>query len=448
MDFVEACRHLIAIESSPSHGSADIVRAAAELCRGKGLDVEIQEETQNGLSQANLIARPKGLGRPAAEFMLQSHLDTAEAGPFQLWAQNAQNPFDAAIIDGNIHGLGAADAKLDFLCKLEAISSFPGSQAWKMPPVLVGTYGQETGMAGALKLIRKNLVSARSALIGDPTNLTLVNAAKGYANVEIHLPFSAEEIRYRQEHDLRESTSTQSRLFHGRAGHASSPQLADSAILKMLDFLEQLPDGVVVMEVEGGQSPNSVPSHAFLEVEAAALKSSISGKIRHLYKVIRELEGEFEKYRDPDFNPPTPTLNIGLVKTHEDFVYIGGSCRIPPIISHAVYEAWMERLSKACLEVGGVFRVTDYKKPFRTEVKSVLVNGCLDEIRALGLPPNVTTQPSTNEASLFSRVGVECVCFGPGLRENNVHTPNEHVAVKDLQVATEFYRRAIERFCK
>jgi acetylornithine deacetylase/succinyl-diaminopimelate desuccinylase-like protein len=91
--------------------------------------------------------------------------------------------------------------------------------------------------------------------------------------------------------------------------------------------------------------------------------------------------------------------------------------------------------------------VNDYKKPFRTSENSMLVKACLDELRAMKLPGQVLTQASTNEASIFSRVGIECVCFGPGKKEDNVHTPQEHVGLDDLQRAVEFYKRMIERFC-
>lgn len=447
MELIELCRKFISLDSSPGHGNADLARMAAEVARAAGLEVEIQDETHAGLSQANLIARPAGLGRPSSELMLQTHLDTVDPGPFQMWAQNGQNPFDAIIMEGRIYGLGAADVKLDFVCKLLALKEMASQKSWKLPPVLVGTFGEETGMGGALKLIRKNKVAAKMALIGEPTDLRLVNAAKGFATVEIQIPFSDEEQDYRQQHDLRESTSTQSRIFHGKAAHSSVPHLGESAIRKMLEFLSQLPDGVVVMEIDGGLSTNTVPSHAFLEIEASVVKNPIAPRIRAIDKVIRDLEKEFQTYRDPEFVPETPTLNIGLIRTHEDHVQIGGSCRLPPVITQAVYEKWMERLAQVCHEMGGSFRVSDYKKPFRTPTNSILVKACLDELRAMGLSDIPTTQASTNEASLFSRVGIECVCFGAGRREDNAHTPGENVKIEDLRSATAFYSGILRRFC-
>lgn len=447
MDFIEACRQLIAIDSTPTHGNKDLAKWAAAFCRQKGLFVEEQDEVVGGLDQTNVIARPTE-ERPEAELLLQTHLDTVDPGPFSLWTDTGANPFDAHIIDGKIYGLGAADVKLDFLCKLEALASFGPGRAWRLPPVLVGTFGEESGMQGALKLIRKNKVSAKMALIGEPSDLQIINAAKGFASVEISVPFSEEEMKYRQEHNLRESTSTQSKLFHGRAAHSSTPHLGESAIIKMFESILMLPDSVNIMEMDGGINFNTVPSHAFLEIDMiSAVQNPISRKMANIYRAVKALEQEFLEYNDSEFYPSTPTLNIGLVRTNEDDIQISGTCRIPPVITHDIYERWMDRLRQVCEANQSSFRVNDYKKPFRTQESSILVKGCLDELRALGLGDRPASLASTNEASIFSRIGVDCICFGPGKREGNVHTPQEHVALADLENAIQFYKRIIERFC-
>jgi acetylornithine deacetylase/succinyl-diaminopimelate desuccinylase-like protein len=447
LNFIEACRQFISIDSTPAHGNKEIAMFAAELCRERGLHVELQQDFVGDVESVNVIARPEAQ-RPAAEFLLQTHLDTVDPGPFALWTKTECNPFDATIIDGKIYGLGTADVKLDYLCKLEAISAFTGGKTWKLPPVLVGTHGEEIGMQGALRLIRKNKITAKMALIGEPSDLKLIHAAKGFASVEIRIPFTQEEINYRQEHNLKESTSTQSKLFVGKAVHSSMPHLGESAITKMLDYLEQMPDSITLMEIDGGVNYNTVPSHALLELDVVSNSSKpIIKKIVQINAAIKKLDREFLKFPDADFTPPQPTLNIGLVRTFPDHVLVAGSCRVPPIISHETYEGWMAQLRDVCETHGSQFRVTDYKKPFKTNEDSMLVKGCRDELRALGLADSLSTQSSTNEASLFTRTGIECLCFGPGKREGNVHTPGEHVNVADLHKAVDFYKRIIERFC-
>jgi succinyl-diaminopimelate desuccinylase len=447
VDFVEACRKFISIDSTPTNGNQEIAEVAAEFCRERGLFVETQAEVYSNNPQMNVIARPLQ-ERPAIEFLLQTHLDTPDPGPYGMWTETGHNPFDAHIIDGKIYGLGAADVKLDFLCKLEALASFGQRQDWRLPPVLVGTYGEELGMAGALKIIRKNKISAKMALIGEPSDLQLITMGKGLANVEIRLPFEADEHQYRSEHDLRESTSTQSKIFKGKPAHSSTPHLGESAIKKVFDYLLQLPEGIVVMEIDGGVNFNSVPSHAFLEIDPNSnLEKPMAGKIAKVYKVIQKLEKQFASIVDPEFQPPNPTLCIGLVRTFEDHVFISGCCRISPSVSNEVYETWMRDLKNICNEVGGDFKVTDYKKPWSSDQSSVFIKGCQKEIQSMGISTQFKTQSSTNEASLWSRLGVECIAFGAGKREGNIHTPHEHVAIDDLKKSIQFYKSVIERFC-
>lgn len=447
MNFVDVCRKVISYDTSPQQGTRELVHWLAEFAKGRGFFVEIQEEILGDTEQANILVRP-GRERPPLEFLMQTHLDTPDPGPFGLWSETSHNPFEAHIIDQKIFGLGSADVKLDFICKLEALSAFSLESQWRLPPVLVGTYGEELGMPGALKLIRKNRFSAQMALIGEPSNLELITAGKGMAQVEIRIPYSPEERNYRFEHNLRESTSTQSRIFGGKSAHSSTPQLGESAIKKMLEYLLLLPENIVVMEMDGGVNFNTVPANAYLEIDpVSGFSSPMSKKVATLYRAILELETQFLSYQDLDFTPSHPTLNIGLVRTFEDHVFISGTCRIPPVVSHEIYDGWMAFLKDKADLVGANFIVKDYKRPYRTDEKSSFVKGCLEELKEMGLSTNITTQSSTNEASIWSRVGIECISFGPGTREGNIHTPKEHVALEDLKKSVEFYRRVIERFC-
>jgi succinyl-diaminopimelate desuccinylase len=107
----------------------------------------------------------------------------------------------------------------------------------------------------------------------------------------------------------------------------------------------------------------------------------------------------------------------------------------------------MSSLKATCEKINTQFLITDYKKPYSTNENSVLIKVCRDEMRKMNLPDEPTTQSSTNEASLWNRIGIECVAFGPGIREGNINTPNEHVSVHELEQAVDFYQRIITRFC-
>jgi acetylornithine deacetylase/succinyl-diaminopimelate desuccinylase-like protein len=346
-----------------------------------------------------------------------------------------------------IYGLGTADTKLDFLCKLEAAKKFLG-RALKVPFVLVGTFGAQGGMNGAIKLIRRKKLNAKRALIGEPTQMQLVVAGQGLAVVEISVPFSDEERAYRREHDLMESSSTQSRMFSGKAAHSSDPQIGENAIVKMLSYLQQLPEGIALMDVDGGVNHNSVPSTAVLEIDTVAgFKDPLVPKLSKIFSNLRELEVELQEFREAGFQPPYPTMNLGMVRTSEAGVRITGSCRLPPSVTDAVYEGWMKKLERSVHAVGATFRVKDYRKGFNSRPESEFVRSTQEVLSHMQLPLELHKITMATEASVFSRLGIECLVWGPGQSVGNSHAPNESIRISELMKATEFYQRMIERFC-
>ncbi len=65
----------------------------------------------------------------------------------------------------------------------------------------------------------------------------------------------------------------------------------------------------------------------------------------------------------------------------------------------------------------------------------------------VGISSELRTKTGCTEGGLFSQHGIQTVVFGPGRAENNIHKPNEKVAVSDLENAVRFYREAIKTFC-
>ncbi len=451
-DFIQACRKLISLDSSPLQSTVEVVDFLAGIAEEYGLDVEVQNEIQNGIAQANILVRCHPFQPGDQEFLLQTHLDTVDPGSFSMWKKNSFNPFDAVIEDGKIYGLGAAEVKLDFLCKLQVLIGLknqnPPIVFKNLKPVLVGTFGEETGMQGALKLIRKNKINAKYALIGEPTNLNIVSAAKGFATVEIKIPISDEEQKHKSEKLISESTSTQTKIFSGRSAHSSTPQLGESAAIKMFEFLNQLPDHVVIVDIDAGTRVNMIPNQAMVELDVSAqIRQTSIQKINYLFRAMNSVQEKMKATTDNDFEPIHSTLSVGIIRTHADHIFIGGSCRILPTVQQEAYESWMNVIRDACAEVGAEFSLQDYKRPFRTVENSVFVKAAQAELQKLGIDSRCRSLASTNEASLFSRLGIECLCLGAGLREGNVHTPNEYVSISDLEKAIVFYTKMIERFC-
>lgn len=448
MNFIETCRKLISLDSSPTSSTVELVDFLATLAREAGLVVEVMHEMQNGVTQANIIVRTEKFNSGDSEFLLQTHLDTVDPGSFSLWKKNDFNPYDAAIEDSKIYGLGAAEVKLDFLCKLNVLKKLKDRKFNTLKPVLIGTFGEETGMQGALRLIRKNKINAKYALIGEASDLKIIEAAKGFAIVEIRIPISEDERKYKISRNQAESATTQTKLFAGRSAHSSTPHLGENAIQNMLEFLQKMPENMVLIEADGGTRVNMIPSQAMVELELVShVKNLCLGKLNNIYRGLKEVENDMGQFKDKDFEPNFSTISLGIIRTFDEDLLIGGSCRILPNVTQEQYETWMFKIQKVCEENGARFRIADYKRPFRTNKDSVLVKTAQSILESMGLDSKCKTLASANEASLFSRIGIECICLGAGIREGNVHTPEEHVKIEDLEKATHFYEKMVERFC-
>ena len=234
-------------------------------------------------------------------------------------------------------------------------------------------------------------------------------------------------------------------MFSGKSAAASGNE---NAIMKMLAYLAQLPDGIALMDLDGGNSHSSMPLSAVLEIDmVAGFKDPILPKISKIFSSLQILEKELQDFREEGFDPPYPTVNLGKIRTSEIEVRITGCCRVPPSVTDAVYEGWMTKLEKAVRDVGATFRVTDYRKGFTTDANSEFVKTAQDILAKMGLEAGTRRITGATEASVLSRLGVECLVWGPGQSVGNSHAPNESIKLSDLKTASEFYKRLIERFC-
>lgn len=447
MSFIDSCRKFIEIDSSPQSGTVDVADFAATLCSEVGLDVELQEEVLFGVPQKNIVARQQDSSR-TDEFMLLSHLDTVDPGPYGLWKKTEGNPFNASIYGDAICGLGAKTGKLDFLCKLEAVKRVLKSQPkLKRPFVLAGTYGNHLGMAGALKLIRRKMVSATTACIGEPTQLRVADGGSGFAKLEISIPFSEAEKKYHREHDLMESSSTQSKMFRSRPNENGVTE--ENAILKMLEYLGNLPQGIAVMDIDGGVDHNVEPRSAFIEIDMVdSFKEGVISKLLEIQNEIKSLMEEFKKHPDPQFKTGYSTINVGRIYKQNNHIHLLGSCRLLPSVSSSTYEEWLESLGAACRKAGASFKILDYKRPFASKENSEFLKQALAVQQELFSEKEAIKIVLGTQASIFERIGTtDCIVFGAGSISEEYSIPDESISIEDLEKSIEFYEKLIERMC-
>lgn len=447
-NFLDLCKEIILIDSTPDGGTEEIALYAERLCKAAGLSVELQPGEINGKKQFNVIARPLGSNK-SDEVIFQTHLDTVEAGPKAFWTETQNNPFNATVKDGKIYGLGTADVKLDFLCKLEALKEFSKTKM-KRPFVLVGTFGEELGMQGAHQLMKSKIVNAKMAIIGEPSELKIVYANNGYAVCHFEIPFSEEEIEFKKNHHEGTST-TQEKIFHGKAVHSSTPHLGDNAILKLVEYISKMPEGLGIVEAHGGTVVNTVPAQAQIEIDAGFIlpknKIGVGGKLVKIVNELRKIEREFLNYENNQFSPSHPTLNMGVLRTYEKNINLTVSFRITPQITKEQIKKWWKTMEQFSEAWSVRFVPERMSSPALTSLDSELVSGAIEIAKKLGLPDKPITKASGTECSVYTQYGIDCIVIGPGVSIGNSHTANEYNILDQLDKATLFYKEAVKRFC-
>lgn len=446
MNRVELCRKLAAIDSSASHGTSDIAAFVADIARQWDMQCEIQYEDYNGVSNANIILRNSQT--PAEqELLLIARLDTLDPGDYAYWVRTGANPFNISVDGEDIYGLGLSDAKADFACKLLALKETTNSNYKKISPVVVGTFGHSSG-AGAIRLIRKKKINAVAALVGAPTQLYLATKGPGYAKVEISIPFTDAEIRYNEKHNSIEASISQNKIFTRGADKRIGDEKSENPILRMFEYLKNLPQGIAIISVDGGASPDVDPDSAYLEIDIIdGFNDGVLNKLVSIGDALKALATEFKTLRDEDCDPDYSTITIGTIRTFPEEIKISGICRLVPAKGRNVYESWLERLRQDCIKIGANFRILDYKPPFESKSEGAFFEALINVSLDMSLRKKIMAARNCTEANIFQRLGIESIVFGPGEMSQRAHASEEKVKASDLAIAETFYKKVIERYC-
>jgi succinyl-diaminopimelate desuccinylase len=489
--FFEEARRMIRTSSVSSSGNEELANYVATLLQDRGFKTQIQQVMHSieGVSkrQFNVIGV---LGDPLVDkktrkgLLLTSHLDTSSPGLPENWTETGGDAFASTLRDGKIYGLGSADSKLDFLCKLHAVEKFREKKL-KMPIYLVGTCGEEQGMFGAKYLIKSLALNPKYVVVGSPSDLKILLGHKAMAVFRVTVGYQLVE------RDARGFNRRIDLYSFGKAAHAASPELGNNAILQLSEFLHQATESGFEMRftrVDGGDMANKVPdramaefyltSHQFedfkrffretikLQAKERAFRVELGGLgdmgVRFLpdavFKSVTEVVGffktlssEFGSAKDDSFSPPHPTVNLGLIKQKANSVELTFDLRLLPSVS---IEETEKRISQGVQAIAGRYPSLNlsvskdrYNPSFETASDGALAKLCRDSLEAIGMSATFERSSSSSEASQYSQSGHESVAFGPGGSRGNALGPNEHNSLEHLEKATAFYEKLVERVC-
>ncbi|MBK8509768.1 MAG: acetylornithine deacetylase [Candidatus Competibacteraceae bacterium] len=208
---LERIRQLIATPSVSSvsprfdQGNRAVIELLAGWLEDAGFNARIEPLPERP-DKANLIAT---LGEGPGGLVLSGHSDTVpyDAGRWRY------DPFEGAIADERIYGLGSADMKAFLALAIEAASAF-AARDLRRPLVILATADEESSMSGARALAAAGQPLGRHAVIGEPTDLKPVRMHKGILMEAIRL--------------------------EGRSGHSSNPALGVNALEGMHRVIGEL----------------------------------------------------------------------------------------------------------------------------------------------------------------------------------------------------------------
>lgn len=447
MNLIELCQQLTAIDSSISHGTREIAEFVSSQAQSWGLAVELQHESLNGIANANVILQPKG-SQAKKNLLFVSRMDTLDPGDYGYWVRTGANPFNASVDGENLYGLGLVDAKADFACKLQALRSVQAKKFKETAPAILGTFGLGSGV-GAIRFIRKKTMPVTAALVSAPTQLRLAQKGPGYAKVEICIPFSSSEKKNREQHDLSEASVSQSKMFTRKNGGSGVYDFIDNPILRAIDYLKNLPQGLSIISLEGGGNFDAEPDSAVLEIDLSQnAADGVATKLIAIGEALLCLSTELKTVSDTNFSPPYSTMAIGMIRTLPEEIRISGVCRLVPTDGRDVYERWLEGLRQSCAKTGATFHIVDYKPPFVAKSDGAFFAFAKSVSLECGLINGFTAAKRCTEANIFQRLGIESAVFGPGDYCEPLHASQEYVQMKDLAQATEYYKKLIERYCQ
>jgi acetylornithine deacetylase len=235
------------LDEDERFGEARLAAFVADLLRDAGADVEVREAAPR---RPNVIARIEGrhAGPP---LLFVSHLDTVPVEGMTI------EPFAGEVRDGRLYGRGSCDTKASMAAMLAALLRVAREGPPPRPVLYVATADEENGFRG-MKAFLADGVGAHAAFVGEPTQLDIIIAHRGF---------------------VRWSIAT-----HGKSAHSATPDEGVNAIYRMAPLIAELetlaaqlqkrephprlgPPTLSVGTVHGGHSVNTVPDRCVIEVD-------------------------------------------------------------------------------------------------------------------------------------------------------------------------------------
>ncbi len=311
--------------------------------------------------------------------VLSGHTDVVPTDG-QNWLTD---PFKLKKKGSKLYGRGTADMKGFIAVVLSLIEKIKINNL-KKPLHLIFSYDEEVGCIGIQKLIpflKKLEPKPKFCIVGEPTEMKLVNQHKGKKNYYI--------------------------CFHGVEAHSS---LIDDGVnsisycSKFIEFLEKKKSDIKKIK-DHNFSPN------FSTINIGKINGGIAVNI-----IPKKCELEFEIRDTPNF------------QTEKLLNEIRKYC--------LKLEKQMKLLNKKCYVE---FTEINRFPPLKTNKNSDIIFLCLKHLKT----NSINTVSFGTEAGVYDKLGFQTIVCGPGSIKQ-AHKPNEFIEMDELLKCNEFLNKVIK----
>ncbi|MCI2400340.1 acetylornithine deacetylase [Aliiroseovarius subalbicans] len=357
---------LVAFPTVSADSNMDMIAYLANRLEDSGARVDVLSDDSG--RKANLFAT-LGPQRDGG-IVLSGHSDVVPVAD-QDWATD---PFEMVERDGLLFGRGTCDMK-GFIAATLAMAPVFARQVRDRPLHFAFTYDEEIGCIGAGHLVqslRERSINPSLALIGEPTNMRIIEGHKGCYEYSTH--------------------------FQGLEGHGSAPDLGVNAIEFAVRYINRLLD--LREDLKSMCPDNSRFEPPWSTVNTGALNGG------HAHNVIAA-----KATVDWEMRPVQPSdadFVKGSLKTYCDDVLLPAMRAVHPDAS-IVTEV-----------IGEVEGLMPTEKNEALEVLSELTGANTSDVVSFG-----------TEAGIFQSLGMDVAVCGPGSIEQ-AHKADEYLAVDQL----------------
>jgi acetylornithine deacetylase/succinyl-diaminopimelate desuccinylase-like protein len=421
----ELLRELIRLDTTNPPGNET---AAAELLRSyleaAGVECDLYARDPE---RANLVARVRGTGG-GASLALLSHTDVVVADPDE-WERD---PFGGELVDGEVWGRGALDMKGHVAAAAVAVASL-ARDGWRGRGdlIFVAAADEEVGGEpgfGLHWLVQEHPDAVRADYaVNEGGGERLELDGRG-----VYLCSTAEKM-----------SSPFLLRVHGRSGHASTPSIADNALVKAAPLVARLGE----LQVEPRLTP-----------EVEGFFAAVSGRVPPASEALaaaRALSPLAVELVEPLLGM---TVSPTQARASEKRNVIPAVCeitldvRLPPGVTPEQAEAAIRS------SIGpGDYELVNLERQGGT--RSAAGGPLWDAVESFvtAEEPGAVVAPACVAGftdSHWLREAFGTVAYGffpsrmdPALAGRLVHSANERVPVSDLELGARFLRHAAESVC-